>query len=76
MRGDERVGEREQLIELIDALFPADSQDPETARIGRALLLEAQDQVQDWRDEPTEVLREYARLCEEYRERARRGANP
>ena len=54
---------REQAIEDIEMLYPADSIDIQTAKIGEGLLSQARNKAQDWRCEPTEVLIRYAKLC-------------
>ena len=49
--------DRKQLIEIIEWLFPADSEHPETAAMGRKLVTAAKEECSsDWRDEPLEVL--------------------
>jgi hypothetical protein len=55
---------REKLISVIESLYPADAGYPRTAAIGRELLAEAKDLRSNWRNEPLDVLEEYARLCE------------
>ena len=55
--------ERERLIDIIESLFPADADYPDTAEIGRELLRRAKEA--DWRNEPTGILAVYARLCQE-----------
>lgn len=55
--------DRKRAIETITALFPADSQYPDTAEIGQNLLEQAKRQVNNWRNEPTAVLVRYASLC-------------
>ena len=54
---------REQAIANIEALYPADSQYIESAKIGQQLLEQAKREVNGWRTEPTEVLIRYAELC-------------
>lgn len=54
---------REQAIQHIESLYPADSSYFETAKIGQELLEQARLNVQGWRQEPTDVLIEYAHLC-------------
>lgn len=52
-------------IETIRGLYPADSQYSDTAEIGRRLLLEAMNKAGlNWRDLPEDVLRIYAEMCE------------
>jgi hypothetical protein len=61
---------RDHNISVIEALYPADAEYPETAEIGRRLLVQAKETIgDDWRDESDAVLEEYARLCR--REEAR-----
>ena len=57
------ITNREYAIEVIESLFPADSQFIDTAEIGRKLLEQAKSEVSGWRTEPTEVLIRYAELC-------------
>ena len=54
---------REEAIQEIDALFPADSDYIETNKIGIKLLEQAK--RNNWRNLPDETLFEYARLCQE-----------
>lgn len=57
---------RREWIRTIEALWPADSDYPDTAALGREFLQQARENVGrkvSWRDEPDEVLREYCRLC-------------
>lgn len=57
---------RAKAIRVIADLFPADSEYPRTAEIGRNLLQQAQEEVkQDWRNLPLGVLLRYADLCRE-----------
>ena len=60
---------REEAIRHIEALYPVDSQYTGTAKIGRNLLREAEENVAGWRSLPDEVLIEYARLCRAWEER-------
>ena len=55
--------DREQAIDTIKHLYPADSEYAPTAEIGKRLLEQAKMEVQGWRTEPTEVLIRYAHLC-------------
>ena len=57
------VMEREQAIQMIEGLFPADSQYIKTSEIGERLLAQAKMEVVGWRNEPTDVLIRYAELC-------------
>lgn len=54
---------REQAIATIEGLYPVDSQYHETNEIGRRLLQQAKEEVDNWRNESTEVLIRYAELC-------------
>jgi len=55
--------EREEAIDVIETLFPADSDNPLTKQTGERLLKQAKKEVQGWRTEPTNVLVRYASLC-------------
>jgi len=55
--------EREEAIDKIEMLFPADSEYQDTAEVGQRLLDQAKREVSGWRTEPTEVLVRYAQLC-------------
>lgn len=54
---------RDEAIKNIEALYPTDSQYPDTAQIGQELLSQAKREVNGWRTEPTAVLVRYAELC-------------
>ena len=54
---------REEAIQHIENLYPADSGYDDTAEIGRDLLAQAKREVSGWRTEPTEILVRYAELC-------------
>ncbi len=54
---------REEAIANIEALYPADSQYPDGAEVGKRLLEQAKMEKQGWRMEPDEVLIRYAELC-------------
>lgn len=54
---------REKAIDQIGCLYPADSQYPETAEVGKELLEQAKREIEDWRNLPTPILIRYARLC-------------
>jgi len=56
-------------IQIIESLFPADSQYPKTRKTGLRLLEQAKQNVENWRDLPEKILFEYARLCEEEEKR-------
>ena len=53
--------DRQQAIDQIEGLFPADS--PYNPEFGQKLLDQAKREVNGWRNEPTEVLIRYAALC-------------
>ena len=54
---------REEAIRNIEGLFPADSQYPDNAEKGQALLEQAKRETNNWRNEPDAVLIRYAQLC-------------
>lgn len=58
---------REQVIEVIEHIFPADSKYEETADIGTKLLFQAI--ADQWRQLPTAVLARYAEFCIEHEKR-------
>lgn len=66
--------DREKAIETIELLYPADSQYPDSAQIGKGLLMRAKDEVNNWRNEPTPVLIRYAQLCIELEQEQERKA--
>ncbi|MCP3923374.1 MAG: hypothetical protein GY714_12390 [Desulfobacterales bacterium] len=51
---------REEAIQIIEQLFPADSHET-----GKDLLAQAKSEIKGWRREPTPVLIRYAQLCME-----------
>ncbi len=53
---------REKAIITIHGLYPPDTQWDDTNEIGQRLLKQAK--INTWKNEPDEVLFEYARLCE------------
>lgn len=55
--------DRKRAIEVIECLYPADSDNPHSAKTGKGLLLQAKDEVNNWRNEPTPVLIRYSQLC-------------
>lgn len=57
--------DRSQAINIIESLYPPDSEYPETARIGQELLEEAKRRVSAWKQEPDDVLFMFASLCEQ-----------
>ena len=58
---------RDELITKIEGLYPTDSQFSETNEIGKKLLDQARQEVENknWRDLPIEILKRYAELCED-----------
>ncbi len=55
---------REDAIQTIETLYPADSQFPEVAENGRQLLAQAEEIAgMDWRDASDKVIFTYASLC-------------
>ena len=56
--------QRKKAIEIIEALYPADSQFHDTATIGMELLAQAKHEINDWRNLPESVLVRYAELCQ------------
>ena len=54
---------REEAIQIIKGLFPADSDYEDTAKIGQKFLDQAKRDVAGWQTEPTNVLVRYAQLC-------------
>jgi hypothetical protein len=56
---------RDQAIQEIEGLFPADSQYPRSREKGIELLKQAKQNTDNWRNLPNDVLLEYARLCRE-----------
>lgn len=61
---------REQVIQMIESLFPADSEYGDVAETGRELILRAL--ADQWRNLPTPVLTRYLELCIDYEKRNRR----
>lgn len=54
---------REDAIDVIESLYPADSDYPDTAKVGQELLERAERDVAGWRTKPDAVLFRYAALC-------------
>ena len=52
---------RQDAIDTINDLYPADSPYNETQEIGQKLMLKAI--AMTWRELPDETLKQYARLC-------------
>jgi hypothetical protein len=55
--------DRNEAINTIEALYPADSDYPDSRETGKMLLEQAESEVNGWRTKPTEVLIRYAELC-------------
>jgi hypothetical protein len=56
---------KEELINIIEALYPADSQFSDTEKIGKALLDASMHEAHfNWRYLPESVLKIYAEKCE------------
>ena len=53
---------RKKYIQTISDLFPADSQYPQPASIGKKLLMRVVEK--QWKSLPEPMLKEYAELCE------------
>lgn len=53
---------REESIKIIEKLYPADSEYTVTKQVGIGLLLKAIDLI-GWRELPTSIITEYAKLC-------------
>ena len=58
---------KDEFIEIIQSFYPADSKFPKTQEIGRRLLDQAKNEIENktWRDLPAAVLKRYAELCED-----------
>ena len=54
---------RDEAIRHIKALYPADSEYPETAAMGERFLKQAKAEVAGWETECDAVLIRYAELC-------------
>ena len=52
---------RENCIETIEALYPPDSDDTQTAEIGREIMLRAL--AETWRELPENVLMQMGWMC-------------
>jgi len=56
---------REEAIQIINGLYPTDSEYERTNAIGVELLEQAKRNVENWRDLPDNILFEYCQLCEQ-----------
>ena len=56
---------RENAIETIEYLYPADSDYPDTRKIGIQLLEQAKRDADNWRNLPDATLIRYAELCQQ-----------
>lgn len=54
---------RDEAINHIEHMYPADSIHEDTAEIGRVLLAQAEREMEGWRSKPDAVLIRYAELC-------------
>jgi len=60
---------KQELIDIIEGLYPVDSACPEVNDVGKHLLLQAMEEVGfNWRELPKKVLNRYAFLCLEKEE--------
>jgi hypothetical protein len=57
--------DKKEAINIIEALYPADSQYKDSRETGKALLQQAKEELNNWRNEPPEVLIRYAELCQQ-----------
>ena len=62
--------QRARAISIIEGLFPTDSEYVGTNSIGKRLLQQAKDELNNWRNEPTNILIRYAQLCEQEENRS------
>lgn len=54
---------RDEMIRTIEALYPIDSEYPETNAIGEKLLAQAKKECENWRNLPDNILQRYMELC-------------
>jgi len=67
---------KHEIINVIQNLYPTDSQFADTNAIGKQLMLEAIEECKfDWRDLPIHVLRKWAEKCEAKEQEADRKFN-
>ena len=64
--------DRQQAINIIEGLYPVDSQYSETNTIGERLLSQAKRECENWRTLPDAILFRYADLCQQEEDRATR----
>ena len=55
---------REEAINIIEGLYPADSEYPDSREIGITLLEQAKRETNNWRNCSDEIILRYACLCE------------
>lgn len=67
--------DRKEAISIIESLYPADSQYPDSREIGKRLLEQAESEINGWRNKSTEVLIRYAELCQQEETRQDRAFN-
>lgn len=62
---------RDQAIQIIEALYPADARSPVARFEGQQMLATAKREAEaaDWRQQPDAVLQRYAELCLEQQHR-------
>jgi len=54
---------RKEAIEIIEGLYPVDSDYPDTNAVGDRLLARAKREAENWRTLPDAILFRYAELC-------------
>jgi hypothetical protein len=62
---ENKMNLKEKSIQIIESLYPADSDSDEIAKIGLTLLNQAKRIQGNWRHEPESVLIDYAMFCNE-----------
>ena len=64
---------RKEAISIIESLFPADSEYPETRIKGISYLEQAKRETENWRNLPDQTIFRYAELCEQEERKQNRG---
>jgi hypothetical protein len=64
--------DRKQAISTIEALFPVDSDYPDTREVGERFLEQAKRECENWRNLPDNILFRYADLCQQEENRQAR----
>lgn len=64
--------DRKEAIEIIEGLYPVDSQFLKTNFVGERLLAQAKRECEDWRNLPDAILFRYADLCQQEEQRSTR----